>query len=213
MDFEEFRNLDLAEIGHWPLPAKLIVWGAMLFFVGYMSYQFLLKDQMTALSLAEREERTLKLQFENKYLMASRLASQQQKSEHPQASDTANNTVASLLEQISRAGANNGVEFLLFQPEPEIKTTDYTELPIRIRVAGDYHSFGHFISELAGLSQAFGLQELSISRSTRPGSRGGDAGTGPKADSRSGQNLLILELVAKRYRLQGQATQTTQGGR
>lgn len=200
MDWDEFRNLDLAEIGQWPRPAKWLVWGFMLFFIAYMSHQLLIKDQITALELAQREERMLKLQFENKYRLAATIANQH-KGEPVQAGDGGNNTVASLLDQISGAGTHNGLEFLLFQPEPAIKTTNYTELPIRIRVAGNYHSFGHFIGELAQLSQAFSLQELRISRST-PTTGIGAQDTRP----------LVMELVAKRYRLQAQDTQPAAGG-
>lgn len=203
MDWDEFRNLDLAEIGNWPRPAKLFVWGLMLFVITYLSHQLLFQEQMKALNLAEREERTLKLKFENKYRVASRLASRQQKSIGSQAGNMTNNSVASLLEQISKAGANSGLEFLLFQPESELKTTHYTELPIRIRVAGNYHSFGRFVSELASLSQAFSMQELRISRSN-------NRGAGVSA-SGSVQKPLIMELVVKRYRLPVQDTKARQG--
>lgn len=199
MDWEEFRNLDLAEIGQWPRPAKLLVWGFMLFFIAYMSHQLLIQDQLKALGQAEREERMLKLQFENKYRMAVSLAAQQP-GQAPSNGGAGNNSVATLLEQISQAGARNGLEFLLFQPEPEIKTTHYTELPIRIRVAGSYHRFGHFISELAGLSQTFSLQELRISRTNHVASAG-----------MTEAQPLIMELVAKRYRLQPQGTNPATG--
>lgn len=199
MDWDEFKNLDLAEIGHWPRPAKLIVWGVLLLFISYMTHQLLIQDQLKALGLAEREERTLKLQFENQYRVAARLASRQQKNSLTDAKNIATNSVASLLEQISQAGANNRVEFLLFQPEPEVNTKHYTELPIRIRVAGNYHSFGHFISELAGMSQTFGLQELNIKRADSRGRVRADGGTD--------QRPLIMELVAKRYRLPAQGTE------
>jgi len=200
MDWEEFRNLDLAEIGQWPRPAKLLVWGFMLFFIAYMTHQLLIQDRLTALGQAEREERMLKLQFENKYRMAVHLAAQQ-RGETPPSGGAGNNSVATLLEQISQAGARNGLEFLLFQPEPEIKTMHYTELPIRIRVAGSYHRFGHFINELAGLSQTFSLQELRISRTNHVASAG-------VADAQP----LIMELVAKRYRLQTPDSKVAKGG-
>ena len=205
MDWNELKDLDLAEIGQWPRPAKWLVWIGMTLFVSYMAFQLLIQEQLTALSRAEREERTLKLEFEERYRVVSRLAAQRggASTVSPERG-TAGNTEAMLLEQISRAGSSKGVEFLLFQPEPEQQTATYTEMPVRIQVAGSYHRFGHFLSELANLPATFSLHELRIS------------GVGRKATAASSAtergDTQTMELVLKRYRLSSQNQAAVQGG-
>jgi len=73
--------------------------------------------------------------------------------------------VAALLVDVSQTGLANGLEFELFQPESEIPRDFYAELPIRIRVRGQYHDFGRFVSGLAALSRIVTIHNVQISSS------------------------------------------------
>ncbi|MBU4503463.1 MAG: type 4a pilus biogenesis protein PilO, partial [Proteobacteria bacterium] len=46
--------------------------------------------------------------------------------------------IPSLLTNISESGKEAGLEFLLFQPESEINKDFYAEIPVSIKVAGNY---------------------------------------------------------------------------
>ena len=90
--------------------------------------------------------------------------------------------IPSLLASISQAGKDAGLEFVLFQPQPEVPKDFYAELPIKIRVVGDYHEFGEFVSGLAALPRIVTIHDVEIK---------------PR-----GQNAtnLIMEATARTYR-------------
>ena len=93
------------------------------------------------------------------------------------------NEVAELLVDISQSGLASGLEFELFKPEPEVTKGFYAELPIRIKVAGDYHEFGKFVSNVAALSRIVTVHDFKIAASNDKGVRS-----------------LSLESTAKTYR-------------
>ena len=96
--------------------------------------------------------------------------------------------VAALLVDVSQTGLAAGLEFELFRPAGEIPKDFYAELPINIRVAGTYHEFGKFISDLAALPRIVTLHNISIT--PRSKSRG-------KGDK---EPTLLLTATAKTYR-------------
>ncbi|MBW2742582.1 MAG: type 4a pilus biogenesis protein PilO [Deltaproteobacteria bacterium] len=59
--------------------------------------------------------------------------------------------IPSLLTGISEAGKEAGLEFLLFQPESEINKDFYAEIPVSIKVAGNYHNVGLFFDNVSRL--------------------------------------------------------------
>jgi hypothetical protein len=60
--------------------------------------------------------------------------------------------VDNLLVDISQSALAAGLEQELFQPQAEVRRDFYAELPIRMRLSGDYHSFATFASNVAALS-------------------------------------------------------------
>ena len=83
--------------------------------------------------------------------------------------------VAALLVDISQVGVASGLEFELFKPEPEIPVEFYAELPIKIRVNGNFHQFGTFVSGVAALPRIVTLHDFVISQVK-------DAGKGKSRD-------------------------------
>jgi len=47
--------------------------------------------------------------------------------------------IPTLLTGISKAGKNSGLNFILFQPRPDVKKDFYAEIPVAMEVVGDYH--------------------------------------------------------------------------
>jgi type IV pilus assembly protein PilO len=72
--------------------------------------------------------------------------------------------VADLLVDVSQTGLASGLEFELFKPKSENPMEFYAELPISIRVIGDYHEFGEFVSGVAALPRIVTLHNISIGR-------------------------------------------------
>jgi type IV pilus assembly protein PilO len=87
-----------------------------------------------------------------------------------------------LLIDINQAGLGRGLAFELFRPaEKENFTEFYAELPVNIKVTGNYHDLGAFASDVAKMPRIVLLTDLKIDP--------------PKEGS-----TLSMEAVAKTYR-------------
>jgi len=76
--------------------------------------------------------------------------------------------IPSLLTNISEAGKEAGLEFLLFQPESEINKDFYAEIPVSIKVAGNYHNVGLFFDNVSRLFRIVNIKDI-VMATTREG--------------------------------------------
>ena len=67
-----------------------------------------------------------------------------------------------LLDDITFIGTISGLDFVKLEWQPEISKEIYIELPIDIVVNGSYHSFGNFVSKIAGLPRIVTLHDFKI---------------------------------------------------
>jgi type IV pilus assembly protein PilO len=80
-----------------------------------------------------------------------------------------------LLTDINQAGLGRGLQFELFRPATQETMSEfYAELPISIRVTGNYHEIGAFASDLARLPRIVTLNDISVA-SGRDGALAMDA--------------------------------------
>ncbi len=70
--------------------------------------------------------------------------------------------IPSLLSSISRSGRDAGLEFILFQPQPEINKNFYAEIPVSIMVTGSYHNVALFFDKLARLSRIVNIKNIKM---------------------------------------------------
>ena len=68
--------------------------------------------------------------------------------------------IPSLLTSISEAGKEAGLEFLLFQPISEINKDFYAEIPVSIKVAGNYHNVGLFFDNVSRLFRIVNIKNI-----------------------------------------------------
>lgn len=68
----------------------------------------------------------------------------------------------SLIQQISTSGAKAGVSFSLFKPGSPFPKTDYTEIPVELKVVCGYHQLGRFLSNLGNLSRIVNIPSVRI---------------------------------------------------
>jgi type IV pilus assembly protein PilO len=68
--------------------------------------------------------------------------------------------IPSLLTSISESGKEAGLEFLLFQPISEINKDFYAEIPVSIKVAGNYHNVGLFFDKVSRLSRIVNIKDI-----------------------------------------------------
>lgn len=190
MSMSDLNNLSLDNIGSWPLPIKIV--GAVLVFaiiVGAGIY-YDIQPLRVQLEKVTEEEESLKLSFEAKQKKAANLPALKQQLEDIKETfgdllkRLPNKTeVAELLVDISQQGLGAGLEFDLFKPGNEQPADFYVELPIQIRVIGDYHEFGNFISGVSDLPRIVTSHNIKIR------SQGDKSG-----------GKLVLETTAKTYR-------------
>ena len=68
-----------------------------------------------------------------------------------------------LLVDINRAGLGRGLQFELFKPAAsELIKEFYAELPVTVRVTGNYHDIGAFASDVSRLSRIVTLHDMEI---------------------------------------------------
>jgi type IV pilus assembly protein PilO len=188
---EELRALDPSDPGRWPLPIRIgavAVWFVVLALV--LSWVFVWQSQRPELQRFQAEEQQLRTQFRDKHAKAVNLEVYKQQLTDIERSFGAmlrqlpgKTEVPNLLVDISQTGLAAGLEEKLFQPQNEQKKDFYAELPIRIRLTGNYHEFGAFVSGIAALPRIVTLHDIVI-----------------KPDSKDAYDVLTLDLTAKTYR-------------
>jgi type IV pilus assembly protein PilO len=190
-DASQFENLELDNIGQWPSAAKLVLTVFLSIVVVGLGYVGFISDKMTQLDRVTAEEVTLKQSYKSKYQVAANL--ELFRAQMLEAEDIFANQLRrlpnshetpGLLDDITFIGTISGLDFVKLEWQPEISKEIYIELPIDIEVSGSYHSFGQFVSKIAGLPRIVTLHDFTID--IMPGS----------------EDTLNLKLEAKTYRYQ-----------
>ena len=189
---EQFSNLDPENIGSWPILVRTIIVVLASIVVLGVVYYFDTQEQMSSLEKSRLVEGSLKATFEKKQAKAASLdAYKDQMKEMEESFGTmlrqlpSKTEVADLLVDITQTGLASGLEFNLFQPKPETPKEFYAELPIEIKVKGNYHQLGEFVSGIAALPRIVTIHNINIKSET---------GAGGKSSG------LVMEAIAKTYR-------------
>ncbi len=190
---EQLQNLDIKDVGNWPVFIKSGAIVIICIVVLAAGFWFDTRSQLDELDQARNKEGTLKADFAQKQHKAVNLkVYKRQMQEMKRSFGTmlrqlpSKTEIAELLVDISQTGLTNGLEFKLFKPESEVPEDFYAVLPIKIKVTGDYHEFGKFVSDVAVLPRIVTLHDINISPS--------------KDDKNNDGNHLVMEVTAKTYR-------------
>ena len=70
--------------------------------------------------------------------------------------------IPTLLTGISKAGKDSGLNFVLFQPKPEVEKEFYAEIPVAIEVSGDYHGVATFFESVAELNRIVNVRDIKM---------------------------------------------------
>jgi type IV pilus assembly protein PilO len=203
-------NWDIENAGNWPLPVKGVVVLILCMLVAGLGYYLDTQDQLMELETVENKEKELKSAFEAKQKKAANLDEYRVQLDEIEKSfgdllrQLPDKTqVPELLVDVSQTGLASGLEFELFRPAGEVPKEFYAELPIDIRVVGDYMEFGTFISGLASLPRIVTVHNIKIS------GRKDSGGTASAAKGKS----LVMEALVKTYRYldEGGPANTDQG--
>jgi len=188
---DELRNLDVNDVGRWPLVFRAsVIFVVFLAVVGAGVWFTIIKDRLPALQRAQDDESTLRVTFENKQRKAANYdAYKAQLAQIEQSFGTmlrqlpGETEIPSLIVDVSQTGLASGLQEKLFQPQPEIPRDFYAEKPIKIRLSGGYHEIANFVSGVAALPRIVTLHNINIT-----------------PEGQDSFDQLSLEVTAQTYR-------------
>ena len=70
--------------------------------------------------------------------------------------------IPGLIRQISDLGVRTGLHINLIKPLPEQRKEFYAEIPIQVRVQGQYHAIGRFFDDVAHLERVISVDSVQI---------------------------------------------------
>ena len=184
----QFEGLQGRHPGLWPgLPKTLLLLAllASLLFVGWLVYW---RGLLEELDTGRQLEAQLRTEFQDKVKKAVNLDDlRKQKVQVEQYVGVLEKQLPSraemdaLLTDINQAGVGRGAQLQLFKPGLVQVKDYYAELPITVKVVGNYHDLGSFSSDIANLPRIVTLNNVTIMRQ-------------PKT------NLLEMDATAKTFR-------------
>ncbi|MCC6373437.1 MAG: type 4a pilus biogenesis protein PilO [Moraxellaceae bacterium] len=197
-DLQEFVNtlntLDPQNIGSWPLAAKVLVYVIVFIVVLTLGYVLDLSAMRETHASGEQAQETLLEEFEQKVFKANNLDVYKKQLLDMEESFGSllkqlpkETEVPELLEDVTHTGLGSGLEFDGINLGTESSKEFYVEQPISIKVQGDYHAFGAFVSGISALPRIVTLHDFKI---TPLQNKFADTGA----------PVLTMEIQAKTYR-------------
>ena len=188
---EELKNLDVNDIGRWPLVFRAAVIAITLIAViGAGVYFTIIDNKHPQLKRAQAEEESLMVTFENKQRKAANYDDYKAQLEQIERSFgtmlrqlPGETEIPSLIVDISQTGLASGLQEKLFEPQGEVPRDFYAEKPIKIRLSGGYHEMANFVSGVAALPRIVTLHNINIT-----------------PENQGSFDRLSLEVTAQTYR-------------
>ena len=184
------RKLDINNIANWPQNMQLVAAGVVALFILLLAYLFVFRGKQQELTGLDAQEATLRKTFEEKQGQAAnleplkqQLAQMEQELQQMLRQLPSKTEMPDLIVDISQTALASGIRNELFQPQPEVTQEFYAEQPIQIRMVGNYHQFGAFMSGVASLPRVVIMTMHNIALTPKDKSGG-----------------LVMEGTVKTYR-------------
>ena len=184
MDLDE---LDFENIGSWPVLHRVILVIFVCVMLSGAFFYYVIMPQIDQLEQVEAKEMTLKNEFKIKAALSSNLEEYRAQMAEIKIIFNgllnklpSNAELASLLDDISFIGANNGLQFKSINWGVTKEEELSVEVPISIQVIGKYQELGRFAADIAALPRIVILDNLKLSRGK--------------------DDLMTLNVIAKTYR-------------
>jgi len=166
----DFQRLNWQDPGTWPLVPKLVILLAVLIVVPVGGYFLDWQAQLETIDSSRREEKSLKDSYVRKKRQAVNLDLHKQQLREIDTQFGAllrqlpnKSQMDALLVDINQAGLGRGLQFEFFKPAAsEIQKEFYAELPISVKVVGNYHDMGAFASDVGALPRIVTLNDVKI---------------------------------------------------
>jgi type IV pilus assembly protein PilO len=197
----QLQALDINNPGNWPYWARIGASVLLAIVLVGAGEWFLVKPVKEQLESAQRQEQTLRTDFEAKQKKVAALDAYREQLAEMEKSFGAmlkqlpsKAEVANLLNDISQTRIASSLEEELFQPQAEAPKDFYAEIPNKIIVIGDFHEMGAFVSGVAALPRIVTIEDVEIKPlNAKPGSKA-------PLQAPSGATQLRMTAMAKTYR-------------
>ena len=187
---DDFRNLNPRDVGAWPLAPRIAALTGLFLLVIFVGWWVWWSEQLSTFELKQQEESKLREEYVAKKSQAINLDLYVQQLDEIDRSFGAllkqlpsKAEVESLLVEVNQSGMGRGLQFELFKPRPEIVMDFYAELPIDVRLTGNYHDFGAFAADIGKLSRIVTLNNIAIT---------------PTSQAKDGS--LVMNAIVKTFR-------------
>ncbi|PKH01124.1 pilus assembly protein PilP [Psychromonas sp. MB-3u-54] len=183
----DLNELDFENVGSWPALYRGIFIACACTVLSGVFFYFITMPQLDNLEKVQENEVVLKNEFKEKAALSSHLEAYRAQmvdiklvfkgllNRLPSSAE-----VASLLDDISFVGADNGLQFKSINWGITTEGELSTEVPISIQVVGRYQDLGHFAADIAALPRIVILDNLTLTKGER--------------------DLMTLNVIAKTYR-------------
>lgn len=168
--FSQFQDLDWNDVGSWPSASKTSLLIITFITSCVLGWYFLLNDKINELDLIRQKEETLKVDY--KKLLVKAVNLDKLKEQKQQVTDYVLNLekqlpnkteMDRLLSDINYAGISKGLQFEVFKPNADIVKQYYAEVPINLKISGNYHKIAAFAADLSALSRIVTLNNINLS--------------------------------------------------
>ena len=167
---DQFKNLNTSDPGSWPALPKLGLLLLLLIVILVVAYFFDWQGQLEELEAGRQQEAKLKQEYVDKKRQAVNLDLLENQKREIETSFGAllkqlpnKSQMEALLVDINQAGLGRGLQFELFRPAQSETVRDfYAELPINVKVTGNYHDMGAFASDIGQLPRIVTLNDINL---------------------------------------------------
>lgn len=145
----------------------LVIIGYVYFFTSFMPFFF--QPQKARVNVLGSEYDKISAELEKARKTVNSLARLEEEYERLHEKWTAAQSllpqekeVAQLLRKVTRAGSQAGIQFELFEPQIPVNKEFITENPVKVKVRGEYHEVGVFLSKVANLDRIINVTALRV---------------------------------------------------
>lgn len=167
---QDFQRLNWQDPGTWPMIPKIVILLGILIAVPVAGYFLDWQGQLEQIDAGKAEEQKLKDSYVAKKRQAVNLDLHKQQLREIDTQFGAllrqlpnKSQMDALLVDINQAGLGRGLQFDLFKPAAQESQKEfYAELPIQVKVVGNYHDMGAFAADVGALPRIVTLNDVKI---------------------------------------------------
>lgn len=188
----DFQALDWKNVGSFPLAVRTVLLFAVFLVMVGVVYWFFIKDSLSSWDRSKAEESSLRSVFTDKANKATNLEAYKAQLQQMDRQFgellrqlPGKTEIENLAEEIAREALSSNLTQELFKPQNEGVKEFYAELPIQMRLSGDYHEFGEFVSRVSALPRIVTLHDIKVLYDEK---------------NKNSLGMLTMDLTAKTYR-------------